>query len=532
MDKVTNEQKISEILTFLDKVDPNFTLVSTISLKISKNFANLENYTMNMNSELIQKYLKDFAITDENQQFGIELLFALMYKDLEMQNFVFDILQSNTDISEKDFIKLVNDTNNKVTNQSGGVNFKNLLQDLGLIGIIIFTAYYDNFIITSGSWDRFGNALNTGMEISSRIREGCRQPYRPSKTTKLLSRFTADPTLIENLEYTAQCLANPTTLTNELEKIEEEEIQRQLLSTMKNSFKELPGLPKLLELQAPSETGTELVIFGQRDPKQITTYLEEKLIVYDNNEIDSEKSIARLKLLGDMSIDEFKRVIEDSAASPSTMPSVMPSAAPSYQQISSFVSDLTGAIREMAPSSLSTSVSIENSFLWALQDIIRENTRKMENDITNAKRNIEDFIREASRIYSDIKTIPWLLSFLFTINLAAFRAILYFAKKFKSGPKPVKLVIEPAIFEEIEEIKGNEEIKGIEGNEGNEGDEEIKEIKEIEEIKEIKETEGGRRRKRKTNRKQKRKTHKHTKKCKKICKTRAKKRRRRITRRY
>jgi len=416
-------ENTSTELNFFKLLTPELRIVCNISLTI--NLQKFMEYTDSMNLTIIQQ-------SSKNDRLFTYLPLALMYKNEEMTTFIYNIIQnSGYEITKDNFKNEITDKNGIITTQSGGGKLTEYLYG---IGIIIFAIFYDYYIITNGSWDRLSDSINQVQDLSSRIKQGCSMEYRPSKTISLLARGTKDPSFIYSLEYTMQCLSTPTILSAKLQDLNVEEHSKNLLSEMQQKFKELPGFPELPE---PSKMSTQLVPFGE-NPEEISEFLNTRLLVLkkDSPDIDLDDTINNFKLLADMSSDEFKKVFEIQKEQSIPVPS--PTQAPTYEYTISLASDIIGAFTEFAPTKFSPSFSFQNVFLWGLQDTIRDTIRKIEDGKRKTSRDIEDLITNATRVFSDISSLPYIISFLFFLNLAAIRSFILFAKKLrgiKESPK-------------------------------------------------------------------------------------------------
>lgn len=494
------ENTNTELQKIFNFVPPEIRLVSLISMTM-KPEAFIE-YTKNMNLMTIQQ-----SNIDEDDRIFTYLPLALMYKNEEMMNFIHQILDtSGYKISPDEFYEQVKKINTNVLTSGNNMQLGGgkITDYLYAIGMIIFAIFYDYYIITNGSWDRLNTSITKIQDLSSKIQRGCNMEYRPSKTMSLLARGSKEPSFIYNLEHTMQCLSTPTLVSSKLHDLDVENESNRLIIEMQEKLKELPGFPELPE---PTKIGTELVLFGQ-NPEDIEEHLKGRLLVYvpdSSDEINLVETKKQFKLLSDMSSEEFKKVI-GFLQTEQTMPapSPLPTQAPTWSHTMSFASDFVGALKEVAPTKFSPSFSFENVFLWALQDTIRETMRKIEDGKIKSKRDIENLITEATRVFSDISNLPYIMSFLFFLNLAAIRALIFFAKKMM-GSKPKLLEIENNDNDNINEITN--QFAQLTAH-------------------------GGRRRKINTIRKHKRKTHRHKlkthrhKRGGKRCQTRRKKARR------
>ena len=430
MDNITKQTKFFELLP------PELRVIFNISLTINE--SKFIEYTNAMNLSIIQE-----SHIEKNDRLFVYLPMALMYENDAMTTFMYNIIQaSGYQMKEQDFRMQIKKINSHVTGkQLGGGKITDYLY---AIGIIVFAVFYDYYIITNGQWDRLSTSISEMNDLSIRIRKGCSMEYIPSKTISLLARGTKDPSFIYNLESTMQCLSTPTILSDKLHDLNVEKDSSMLLSEMQQKFKELPGFP---ELPKPTEIGTQLVPFGE-NPEEIQSFLNSKLVVYDDHDnydkVNLDKTIHNFKLLADMSDSEFKKVFE--IQKERSMPTPSPTQPPIYEYTMSLTSDIVGAFAELAPTNISPSFSFQNVFLWALQDTIRNTIRKIEDGKIKSKREIENLITEGSRVFSEIWNIPYILTFLFFLNLAAMRSFIFFANKLRGQSKSLQ----------IEDYTGNE----------------------------------------------------------------------------
>jgi len=426
------DQNPAKLTNLLELLPHELNLVSYISL--SMNHTKFIEYTTIMNPMKIV----DSSI-DNNQKIFVFLLLALMYENPDMCSFIHNILEKMGDnMVYSEFERAIKLINTEVlTPQKGGAK---IFYNLALIGIVIFTAFYDYFIITSGTWGQMTNTFNQIKDISLIVQDGCGE-YYPSNVAHFLATYGAkDDKLVYSVDAIMQCLVTPQVLSIKLEKIYMENEGGKLLQELQQELKQLPGIPELPGLQELSEPSNELVLFQQNN--QIVPYFANMLKIEPNN-VNEIKD--QLKNLVKLSPDEFKKVIQGQVASsvmpsvmPSAMPSVMPSAMPSavptqtpvFSRATAFVSDLAGAIQEIAPTQLTPSLNIENILYYTLQDTIRKTLRKMEDTKTEVTREIEDLITKATRLVSEITSLPRTLFFLFSINTSSLFAIIYFTKKF------------------------------------------------------------------------------------------------------
>jgi hypothetical protein len=416
------------------------------------------NISLTMDQEAFLEYTEKMDLEKKDQLF-FYLPMALMYKNHKMVELIYDIVErSGYQIGQDTFkmqIERINNDVEVIDRQAGGGEIKKYLYR---IGIIIFACFYDYYIITNGSWDRLSSSIADVKDISLRIQEGCDMEYRPSKTISLLARVTKDPSFIYGLEYAMQCISTPTMLSEKLQSREIKNFSHKALNEMQKKIKALPKFP---ELPKPNEAGTQLVPFG-KSPEEIEDFLNEKLLILNNNDnkvslhnedwieqVNLDYTINRFKSLAKMSSNEFKIVFDFQKEQFAPVPS--PTQAPTMQHMVSFASDLLGVFTELAPTTFSPSFSFKNVFLWALQDTIRDTIRKIEDQQIKSQRGIQDFITYANRVFSDISSLPQIITFLFFLNVAALRSFVFFAKKIMGKKREVLKIKDSG--SEVEELE-------------------------------------------------------------------------------
>ena len=413
-------------MSIISGLPSDIRLVCYISLTM--NHEAFINYTEKMKIVKIQK-----SIIKEDEKMYVLFLLALMYENEEMVTFIHSILvelDNKVVFNEfKSAIKSINETilGNSIVQRGGGKIFDLLY----LIGIIIFTAYYDYFIITNGTWNNIANTFVQLQEISTKIESECGN-YYPSKAAYFLATHVTPERseLVYKIDSIMNCMVTPSVLSSKLEESYRQEKEQQILNNLQTKLKELPG-SELLELPQPESR--ELVVFGQQNP--IVPYLNEKI-----NSGNWKNIKKQLTTLANMSPNEFKMAINPSTIMPTPMPTSMPTSAPVFSKTTAFISDFTAAIQEIVPSQIqiNPSFSVENMIYYTIQDLIRDTTRKMEDTETEVKRSVQDLITKATRLVSEVSRLPGLFIFLLSINTASFYAIIYFVRKFTKGSKSVK----------------------------------------------------------------------------------------------
>jgi hypothetical protein len=421
--------KNKELTEGLEFFPPEFHLVSFVSLSL--NSSKFTEFTLNMRPEKI----KSSNVAEDDRAFVFFIL-ALMYENEELTRFVYKILQKlNHKISYDEFQKFEKKINKYITGtQGGGSKLKDVVNHLALIGIFIFTAFYDYYIITNGTWQQMATTVTELKDVSTRIVSGCGE-YKPSKVAHFLSEYGSnDKTAVLSIDSAIQCLATPSILSAKLEEVFLQNNNELILDELQ---KNIQDLPELEGIKAEPQIGTELVVFGQKN-QEIVPYLSEKIVPYlKNNKVDIMK---RLELLAGLPLVEFKKEIEGENRNE---PTQVPTSSPIFQRTSVFLSDLTDAVSEIVPRQVTSSLDIQNMLLYSLQDSIRDIIRKKEDMTRDTQRYVEDLIRKSSRLVDQLYLIPKLLFFLFSINTTSFYIFVYFAKKiFKNRNTSSSLTIE------------------------------------------------------------------------------------------
>jgi hypothetical protein len=409
-----------EVLSFFP---PEFRLVSFISLSL--NSSKFTEFTIKMQPEKIRS-----SNIEEDDRVFVFFILALMYDNEELTRFFYKILQKlNDSISYDEFQKFEKKINKYITHgQLGGGKLKDIVHHLALIGILIFTSFYDYHIITNGTWQQMASTITELKDVSTRIVSGCGD-YKPSKVAHFLAEYgTKDKSAVYSIDSTIQCLTTPSILSAKLEEVFLQNNNELILNELQENIHNLPGLESI---KTEPQIGSELVVFGQKN-QEIVPYLSQKLLI--NNQVDMK----RLELLANLPLAEFKKVIEgENRNVPTLEPTQVPTSAPIFQRTTVFLSDLTEAVSEIVPRELTSSLDIQNMLLYALQDSIRDIIRKKEDMTKNTQRYVEDLIRKASRLVDQLFVVlPRILFFLFTINTTSFYIFVYFAKKIFRNKNP------------------------------------------------------------------------------------------------
>jgi len=389
------------------------------------------------------------------------LILALVHENEKMLEFLYKILSKlGNEIDINVFRNQIKDidtlmTNKKIEDKKGGADLKKMLYELLMIGVLIYTAFYDYFIITSGMWQKMGETASELTNIATQIQSGC-GTYRPSEKANFLSKYgfgyygMGNSDVVYQIDSVLQCMTQPALLTKNLEEIfkkeNDEKILGDLFVSLNNAyptvFSDESSLneSKQLVLAKPSFENYGLVV---RNPEMDT--------------MDIRKTTKQLEAITKMNPDEFKTYIL-SSMKPLTPSTKQPDESDSKTYLSSvtgFMTDLYNVVaNEIGPIKMTPSLSVENAILYSIQDNIKNAWRHMEDVQTQTKRKIQDKITETSRLIAEISSLPKILYTLFTMNSAAFFMILYFINKMKGGKSFNNKMIENN-YQQIENDKYN-----------------------------------------------------------------------------
>lgn len=364
------------------------------------------------------------------------LILALVHENEKMLIFVHKILlELGNEIDLTVFRNQIKDIDALITNKQikGGADLKKMLYELLMIGVLIYTAFYDYFIITSGMWQKMGESVSELTNIATQIQSGC-GTYTPSEKANFLSKYgfgyygMGNSDVVYKIDSVLQCMTQPSVLTSNLEEIykkgNDQTIVENLFVSLNEKyptvFSDEPSLneSKQLVLAKPSFENYGLVV---RNPEMDT--------------MDIQKTTKQLEAITKMNPDEFKNYILSSMKPPT--PLSKESDSNTYlSSVTEFMSDLYNVVaNEIGPIKMAPSLSVENAVLYSIQDNIKNAWRHMEDVQTQTKRKIQDKITDTSRLITEITSLPRILYTLFTINSAAFFMILYFINKMKGGKK-------------------------------------------------------------------------------------------------
>lgn len=455
---------MDNIINKLKKLPPDFKIVSIIGELF--NLQAFIEYSVTINLDHIQhfKFDDNFFIskrTEDEEKLIIFITYlplALMFKNPRMQEYIWNILEKGgyTDKFET-FTSIIDVVNKGASPQSGGGG--GFMKYIYALGAIFFAAFYDYYIVTIGSRGIL-KGFERVQELQPFFQGSCNIQYQPSHWVSIASRFTKDPSLIQNIEHIIQCAGMPTFFTSQLEEVENRRQLPLLVADFQSQIENV-GDYNFEGLPAPysQEEGNQLVIYGA-DFEEINSKLMEKLGVQSNDEqlLNDEKLLKQVEQLAKLPPNEFRQLIEIGNY-PSSVPTSVPTAKPVYQQakdyaldIADFASDVIGVIQEVSPSGAVPSLDPKNLLFWTLQDKLRDFQRKIEDAQKDTTRNVHDIITELSRIGEDFASIPSIILYLIGVNSAALTAILFFAKKI-FGSKPVKG------YNRIEEVDGGRRLK-------------------------------------------------------------------------
>jgi len=207
-------------------------LVSFISTHIDHNsfieYINDIDVRKLMQLTIISKEGENIKIEQEESIFYVFIL-ALLHNNKKIGDFIYDVLEGiGNKITRKEFDKMIKTVNrfinNKEQHMKGGTLLKQILYEIGIIGIFIYIAYYDYYIISSGVWRKFYNTAQELTDIGQKIRSGCGR-YVPSKHVKFLAKYgfgyygVGDSTMVLKIDSVIQCLLTPTYLSQNLQEI-------------------------------------------------------------------------------------------------------------------------------------------------------------------------------------------------------------------------------------------------------------------------------------------------------------------------
>ena len=364
------------------------------------------------------------------------LILALVHENEKMLIFVHKILlELGNEIDLTVFRNQIKDIDALIINKQikGGADLKKMLYELLMIGVLIYTAFYDYFIITSGMWQKMGESVSELTNIATQIQSGC-GTYTPSEKANFLSKYgfgyygMGNSDVVYKIDSVLQCMTQPSVLTSNLEEIYKKGNDQTIVENLFVSLNEkYPTVfsdeqslneSKQLVLAKPSFENYGLVV---RNPEMDT--------------MDIQKTTKQLEAITKMNADEFKNYILSSMKPPT--PLSKESDSNTYlSSVTEFMSDLYNVVaNEIGPIKMAPSLSVENTVLYSIQDNIKNAWRHMEDVQTHTKRKIQDKITDTSRLITEITSLPRILYTLFTINSAAFFMILYFINKMKGGKK-------------------------------------------------------------------------------------------------
>jgi len=437
---------ITEIIKEIDKLPSDFKIVSIIGTGI--NLQAFTEYSNTFNIELLKNFnFNNFEIREEDADKFIILSYylplALMFKNEKMQKYIYRIFkEGGYEDTFENFVINIDSINNHATSssiQSGGAK---IMDYIYAFGAIFLAACYNYYIYSIGS-ARIINAVERVQELSPLVQGACKTQYKPSHWVKIASRFTDDPSFMQNIEHIIQCSEMPTFFQAEIIEVENgkqiplimNEFQDNLLS-MPEELKRLPAPPSKEEANS-----RELVIHGT-DFEMLNDKLMTELQA--NSKVD-QQFLKNVNRFANLPPNEFAKLIElSSTPTPTPSPTPYPTPKPVYQmardtasEVAYFASDVFGALNDISPSGAVPSLDMKNIIAWTIQDKLRDFQRKIEDSQRDAGRKAFDIVSELTRLGADIASIPSVLFYLIAINSAALRAIMFLMKKF-FGSKSVK----------------------------------------------------------------------------------------------
>ena len=443
-----SEKKI--VGDILNVVHSDVRLVSFISLNM--NFTSFIKYINNIDFQKLNKPIfvgeKNQPIQKDDLMFYV-LILALVHENDKMLEFVYNtLLQLGNKLDSLDvFRNQIKDIDNLMTSRQigekkGGADLNKMLYELLMIGVLIYVAFYNYFIMTSGVWEKMGESISELTNIATQIQSGC-GTYIPSEKANFLSKYgfgyygIGGSDVVYKIDSVLQCMTQPSALTSNLEDIfkkgNDEKIIEDLFLTLNNVYPSVfsnepsPNESKQLVLAKSSFENYGLVV---RNPEMDT--------------MDIDKTIKQLESITKMNPDEFKNYILSSMKTSNPYPPKQPEEVDSKSYLSSvttFMTDLYNVVaKEIGPVEIAPSLSPENAILYSIQDNIKMAWRHMEDVQTQTKRKIQDKITETSRLITEITSLPRILYTLFSMNSAAFFMILYFINKMKGKTSKIKMI--------------------------------------------------------------------------------------------
>jgi hypothetical protein len=384
-----------------------------------------------------------------------------MNENPHIHNFIFHIINKlGNKINKTNFKIYVESVNQLIQRKDndikkGGSNIKKMLYELGLIGAFIYIAFYDYFIITSGVWSKFYDTASEIVQIGSQIQSGCGD-YTPSKHVQFLAKYgfgyygIGNSDVVLKIDTVIQCLITPTVLSNNLEEIYKKEKSEEMLLGLFNELSHT--YPNMFSDKDNKKMGKELVL--------IQPQFKEYGLVINKSEIDPidiPNTVKQLQKLAEMPKDDFKKYIV-TRMKPPTQPTIETADETSVKSylssVTTFMADLYDVVKDIGIVEMTSasSLSAQNAIIYSIQDTIRNSMRNMEDMQIRLKRTIEDKIVNATRLVSELNSLPSTLLTLFSLNTTALFIILYFTKKMK------KMITHEAIENETLMIKNEGDV--------------------------------------------------------------------------
>jgi hypothetical protein len=431
-------------LELLSILSPEIKLVSFLSLNM--NHMAFLNYMNNIDINTLNKPIivnNDFTIKKEMIIYYVFLL-AIINENDEMRNFIFNILKGlDNKINKTNFKNYVESVNQLIQRKDndikkGGSNIKKMLYELGLIGAFIYISFYDYFIITSGVWSKFYESASEIVQIGSQIQSGCGD-YTPSKHVQFLAKYgfgyygIGNSDVVLKIDTVIQCLVTPTVLSNNLEKIYQKENSEKMLMELMDELSTDSLFSKKGNQKTNDSSGNmskELVL---RKPEFQDLGLV--IISREKNTIDVTGTLSQLQKLSEMQKDDFKKyIVKHMNRNIEQIETADENTAKSYlSSVTTFMADLYDVVKDIGIVEMTSasSLSAQNAIIYSIQDTIRNSMRNMEDMQISLKRTIEDKIVNATRLVSELNSLPTTLLTLFSLNTTALFIILYFTKKMK-----------------------------------------------------------------------------------------------------
>jgi hypothetical protein len=529
-------------------------------VSVCRNSQTFFEYIKKANKERIKEYFTDNKIDTSNQG-NIIFVFALMYKNPELQHFIYKIVrltEVELHINEPSFKAFVDKLNGDVTShQKGGMSFKDIgkiLKIIGIVGGIIAILTYDICVVmhTRELADKTSTKFNEIQEIASKL-STC-PGYTPTPTEQILILGAKDPTMVKQVMSSINCLMRNSEFTIALtQPVIEKSYEKDMAFFQTNFENELPmieGIEDLKLISAP--VGKQLVLYGNPHENDDAALVAKIATIEDilvkkktNGAIDIPKTRELIEFLAAKSPEQFSDWLHlesfipgqhPDSPSPSSSPSPLSPNAPTYETMAYYVNTGVEAFTEVVSGSgvtLKNYFSFSDTFSRNLHAIILSYKRQFEDMQRNAERSSADYMRDVGYLVTDWGNLIKRGPELFRLNVWMFTSIAFLAAWWFGGKHPN----EARHVDRFEAVEDEAVVPRITQGPLERKDSTDSKLADLfarlgplSTREERKAAIGGRRRRRKTIRKQKNKTRKN-KRSKKRKQTKARKGRR-LTRKY